>query len=124
MSEIAAVEGAHLRGFKCDDGEGIAGQSHEFHFVSNSVVVNMHYGPNIPRLKTLIRSVRRQHYAIVFFDRHLQPKGYALISRGATAPLSICQTVRTSGRRPLGVFNLPSTTKRGPKPVSRTPVTS
>jgi hypothetical protein len=38
----------------------------------------------------------------MFFYLHLASKGYAVMSLGATVPLSNCHTERTSGDRPSG----------------------
>jgi hypothetical protein len=57
----------------------------------------VNHRPDVPDLQRRIGNGLGQDYNIVFLDHHDAPKGYAVISRGATSPRSSCQTVRHLG---------------------------
>ncbi len=68
--------------------------------------VNVDDSTNVIRDQPMLRQVRSQRNAIQFANHPC--KGYAVMKRGASSPLSISQTVRTRGWRPDGVFIVPS----------------
>src|ERR1039458_2384644 len=111
VGEVPAVERTHLARKERDDGYRLAGQSHELHLIAFAPFVDVHDRADVTRLEPFVRDVRSQHYTIVLFNHSFASRGYALIKRGATAPLSNCQTVRNRGRRPQGVVSSPATTE-------------
>jgi hypothetical protein len=66
----------------------------------------MHDCADIACGKTVLRQVNGQRDTIEFANH--AAKGYAVINRGATWPVSISQIVRTRGFRPDGVSSGPS----------------
>ena len=62
--------------------------------------------PDIACGEAVLRQVSRQRHTIEFSNH--AGKGYAVINRGATWPVSISQIVRTPGFRPDGVSSGPS----------------
>jgi hypothetical protein len=54
----------------------------------------VHHSADITGFQSLGRKISGQDHTVVFVDAH-SSKGYAVIRRGATSPLSICQTVLT-----------------------------
>lgn len=69
-------------------------------------IVNMHDRPNVSDSQAMLGNVYSQSDAIEFSNHAY--KGYAVMKRGASFPVSINHTVRTEGFWPDGVCSFPS----------------
>ncbi len=96
VGDIALGNRANLIRQQGGNGYGLAGERHKFNRKARPILMHMHNRPNIASLQAVIRQLLGQHHPIVFFDHCIQSKGWAVIRRGASCPLSNCQTVRTT----------------------------
>jgi hypothetical protein len=84
VRQIASADGAQLLRPKRGDGDGFAGQGHELDFVGFAAAVDVDNRANVTRFEALAWQIFGKNDRVVFADH--QVLGYAVTSRGATAP--------------------------------------
>jgi hypothetical protein len=67
MRDVEGRYGAKLIVRNRRDRHGMSIQRRELHLVGGAVLVDMHHRADVTRLQFLIRKIRRQHDAIMFF---------------------------------------------------------
>ena len=108
MMNLVARQRTDLRGGDFCDRNRRTVKGGELNGKTLAALVNMDDRAHVPRRESMLRQVRGQRYAIKF--RNHTSKGYAVMKRGASSPVSTSQIERTSGWRPEGVFIPPSMT--------------
>jgi hypothetical protein len=105
VSNFAFMDGTHLRGFHGDHGGGVSIKGGEFHFVSQSVAIDVDDRSYIASLQAFGGDGGLQNNAVMLFDHHVAfyaLRGYAVTNLAATRPLSTIQMLCTSGDLPPG----------------------
>ena len=100
-------EGTDLVGGTLRHGDSPSIKGSEFNLVAVAAFKDMNDCSDITNRKPVVREVGGQCHAVEFFD--YADRGYAVMNRGASLPVSTSQTVRRRGLRPDGVCNGPST---------------
>src|ERR1017187_11005117 len=88
-------------------GDGPSIKDSEFNLVAVGAFIDVNDRSHIANRKPVVGEVGGQRHAVQLFDH--TGRGYAVIKRGASLPVSTSQTVRRAGFRPDGVCKGPST---------------
>ena len=88
LSEMPDLIGAHLRHRNSPSIKG-----GKFDLVAVAAFIDVNDRPDITNRKPVIGKASDQRHAVQLFDH--ADKGYAVIKRGASLPVSTSQTVRT-----------------------------
>src|SRR5262249_3265942 len=88
VCHVARLDRTHLCRPECHHSHRSARKSHEFDLVTSPTGMNVNHRPNVAGFESHIRDIFGQDNAVVLIDHHSAPRGYAVISRGATSPPS------------------------------------
>src|SRR5438046_5125879 len=112
VSDFSCANRTGLRGFHGSHCCRVSVQRGEFHFIGETVPINMHDRSHVARFQSFSGEIALQNDSVMFFDRFTFHAlcGYAVTNLATSTPLSTIQIVCTSAAFPTGDLIRPTIT--------------